>query len=73
MKAEDLPEIFVLFYGDGIAPKKFTYLGGCWDVHILDQYWDWQFLDNTGTKYVLCEWDESIAKFEIVWLKEYGE
>jgi hypothetical protein len=74
IQAEDLPEIFVLFYSDSYAPKKFTYLGGGrWDVHVLNRHWDWKFLDNTGTTRVLFEWEKSIRKFKIVWPEEYGE
>ena len=73
MKAEDLPEIFILFYEDEV-PKKFTYVDvGSWDVQVMDQYKDWQFWDNVGNDTAWEHWERSRHKFRIVWPEEYDE
>jgi ubiquitin-protein ligase len=74
MKAEDLPEIFVLFYDEYESPKKFTYFGkGSWEVKLFNKNNEWQYWDHVCTKTVLQHWEDSKFKFKIVWPEEYGE
>jgi hypothetical protein len=74
MKAEDLPEIFILFFPHMEDPKKFTYFGGgIWNVVFLDEFHTWQKYDSVPYETVLSAWERSNEKFQIIWPEEYGE
>jgi len=74
VKAEDLPEIFILFFYRGEAPRKFMYLGvGSWCTWVLDSAHLWQMASSVSLEYVLSEWERSAAKYSLIWPEEYGE